>query len=403
MQATSTSRRILQLVVAWIIWPLLISFLLGAVKDIYHSDPGEWMVDMKVFMAGSQATLNGEDLYTAQSDWGGVFTYPPFAVLPFLPFGRLGLETTALIFTAISVAALQATIYLSLKQIGIKHLTIPTVAILLPSLLLLPVDQNLEEGQVNLLLLSLVIIDLYLSNKSRFKGILIGISAGIKIIPILFIFYYLLTRQFRAAITLCLSALGTIMLTLVIFPKYTLDYWTHYVFDTTRIIDKAAALDNESLRGMLARILNSETAAIIPWFICSVVMLCLTLAVIWFASKRGEDHMGITAIALTGLLVSPVSWHSLWVWIVPITIFTAGAAYRNHSKFLWACALIPLVIIALRMDKWFIPDPWTTFSFYGVQLITSNIVTFASILLVICFLFYVTLYKKTGSQFSANN
>jgi alpha-1,2-mannosyltransferase len=273
-------------------------------------------------------------------------------------------------------------------------LAIPTVAIMLPSLLLLPVDQTINLGQVNLLLLSLVIIDLSLPDKSRFKGVLIGISAGIKLVPGLFVIYYLMRRQFRAAITLCATALGTVLLSFIIFSKASYEYWTHYIFETTHVARVAAALDNESLRGMLARILHSETAAIIPWFVFSAVMLCIVLVVTWYATKYGEDYMGITAIALTGLLMAPVSWHHTWVWIVPITIYTANAAYRTRSKFLWGCAIIPLVIIALRMDKWFIPDPYQTRPLYGIQLVMSNIVTFASILLVICFLLYLVFYKK---------
>ena len=74
---------------------------------------------------------------------------------------------------------------------------------------------------------------------------------------------------------------------------------------------------------MLARILHSETAAIIPWLVASAVIECIAIAVIWFSAKNGEDNMGVTAIALTGLLISPVSWHAVWVWIVPISIFTA--------------------------------------------------------------------------------
>ncbi len=147
---------------------------------------------------------------------------------------------------------------------------------------------------------------------------------------------------------------------------------------------------------MLARILHSETAAIIPWLVASAVIVCIAIAVIWFSAKNGEDNMGVTAIALTGLLISPVSWHALWVWIVPISIFTAYAAYCNRSIFLWVCAVVPFSIVAFRMDKWFIPDPWHTRPLYGIQLVTSNIVTFASVLLIICLLLYLTLNKKNA-------
>jgi len=95
--------------------------------------------------------------------------------------------------------------------------------------------------------------------------------------------------------------------------------------------------------------------------------------------------------------MSPVSWHHLWVWIIPITIYVASVAYRSRSRLLWVCAAVPPIVIALRVDELFIPDPShiDSLSLYGIQLITSNVVTYTSILLLIGLLAYVTFGKQS--------
>ncbi|XVV06169.1 hypothetical protein ACQPW3_12595 [Actinosynnema sp. CA-248983] len=34
--------------------------------------------------------------------------------------------------------------------------------------------------------------------------------------------------------------------------------------------------------------------------------------------RRGEELAGVLTVALTALLISPVSWHRHWVWCVPL-------------------------------------------------------------------------------------
>lgn len=398
MTKNSTLMHILRWAVAWILWPILIAFILEAIKTIYHPDPKAWLYDMRSYIAGARAVLDGGDPYTALSEYGELFVYPPFALLLFLPLARLDWNAIAIISSAISVAALQASIYLPLKQIGVKKLTIYTVAIMLPCLLLYPVDQTIHQGQVNLLLLALVLIDLQLPETSRFKGVLIGICAGIKIIPGLFIAYYLISRKFRAALMLILTAAGTVVLAFVLFPKASFDYWTRYVFETTRIAQQASWLPNESLRGMLARTLHSEELAIIPWLVSSVIILGIALLITWYAVKLDEESLGIAAIAIAGLLISPVSWHHLWVWIIPITIFLVSIAYHRRSKLLWVCSIVPIVVIALRMGEWFIIDPYhlDSLSLYGIQLVMSNIVNYTSVLLLVGLLAYLILEMQAS-------
>ena len=62
-----------------------------------------------------------------------------------------------------------------------------------------PVRQTLSFGQVNLLLMLLIVADLCLPDSRWWKGVGVGLAAGFKLTPLIFIPYLLLTRRFRAA------------------------------------------------------------------------------------------------------------------------------------------------------------------------------------------------------------
>ena len=78
-------------------------------------------------------------------------------------------------------------------------------------------------GQVNLVLMALIIWDLCqpdTSQKSRWwKGFGTGIAAGIKLVPLIFIPYLLLARKFRQAAMACAGFAFTVLLGFVILPE----------------------------------------------------------------------------------------------------------------------------------------------------------------------------------------
>ena len=60
---------------------------------------------------------------------------------------------------------------------------------------------TLSYGQVDILLAAAVLYDLTLPDSSRRKGAAIGLAAGIKLTPAIFVAYLLMTRRYQAAAT----------------------------------------------------------------------------------------------------------------------------------------------------------------------------------------------------------
>jgi alpha-1,2-mannosyltransferase len=109
----------------------------------------------------------------------------------------------------------------------------------------------------------------------------------------------------------------------------SLRYWGGLVLHSSRaggVFDTP----NQSLSGALARVLEGDAFA--QWWlvVLAAVALC-GLAVAAYAFRRGSDFLGFAAAAITGLLVSPVSWEHHWVYVIPLLVWLAVRAYRKRS------------------------------------------------------------------------
>ena len=88
-----------------------------------------------------------------------------------------------------------------------------------------PVAMTLFFGQINLVLLALVVGDLALPDRFKGKGIGIGLAAGIKLTPLIFIPYLLFTRRVKAAAVSALTFAVTVGLGFALLPHASAVYW----------------------------------------------------------------------------------------------------------------------------------------------------------------------------------
>ncbi|MFI7672065.1 glycosyltransferase 87 family protein [Actinophytocola sp. NPDC049390] len=252
-----------------------------------------------------------------------------------------------------------------------------TVGATVAALLVQPVDQVLQCGQVSLVLVGLVALDLHLPETSRVKGVLSGIAAGIKVYPMAIVLYYALTGRRRAAATVAGAAAGTVALGWLVFPAYSAEFW----FDKGLQPDRLAPIgwvDNESMRAMLARVLHS-TEVTGPWLVASMLAVTAAAVTATLAHRIGEDGVGLAAVVLAMVLVSPVAWHHYWVWLLPVSIHVGDVARRRRSTVLWACAVVPVAVLALRISVWVIPDPpYDPLTLDPLPMITTSICTFVA-------------------------
>jgi alpha-1,2-mannosyltransferase len=202
-----------------------------------------------------------------------------------------------------------------------------------------PVAMTLFFGQINLVLLALVVGDLALPDRVKGKGIGIGLAAGIKLTPLIFIPYLLFTRRVKAAAVSALAFAVTVGLGFALLPRASAFYWREQL---TQLGSKHFHLDNQSLNGVILRLTHAGPDAHAYWQVAAVVVGIAGLATSIMASRRGHELLGLVACAATGLLVSPISWSHHYVYVVPALVLAAYGPRCLGYRILGAALVVGL-------------------------------------------------------------
>jgi alpha-1,2-mannosyltransferase len=326
------------------------------------------MVDMLVYQAEGAAVVHGHDLYAMRlPGWDLAATYPPFAALMFAPSAWLKASTLRIVVMVVNIGLLAVAVHLSTKLAGWPARRYRAAVVLLGTgfgVWLEPVFTTLQYGQVNLGILCLVLWDMTRSDADRLKGVGIGLATAIKITPGLFVVYLLLTGRIRAAAVSVAAFLGAALIGVVALPSASWGFWTKYLWDSRRVGDQRL-VDNQSLRGVAARLLHADHPGFIAVLAAALVGL-LGLAVAVAAGRsatvmRRADAWGAVATALTALLISPISWTHHFVWCVPLLVLLAAEARSWPAR-----GVLTLVAVAfLSYAMWLAPNqdgrgtPWS--------------------------------------------
>jgi alpha-1,2-mannosyltransferase len=192
-----------------------------------------------------------------------------------------------------------------------------------------PVQQTLAFGQVNAALMLIIVADLCLPDSNWLKGIGVGLAAGFKLTPLIFVPYLLLTRRYRAALV-ALGAFGlTVVASYLLLPRAARQFWTGRLFLSVSRVGNVGYVGNQSLYAAAVRLFGSARAAQPFWLAAATVIGLAGLLLAAWLSRRGEELAGVLTCALTGLLVSPVSWSHHWVWIAPALVALTELTIRT--------------------------------------------------------------------------
>jgi alpha-1,2-mannosyltransferase len=269
------------------------------------------------------------------------FIYTPFAALAFAAGSGASFAAWQVGLVVLTIGLLPVVAYLSLVLAGRPSglaTAATAAAIAAVGIWLEPVAMTLFFGQINLVLLVLVVGDLALPDRITGKGIGIGLAAGIKLTPLIFIPYLLFTRRVRAAAVSTLTFAVTVGLGYALLPHASAVYWGGQVFGPS----KHFHLDNQSLNGVILRLTHSGPDAHAYWLAAAVVVGIAGLATSIAASRRGHELLGLVTCAATGLLVSPVAWSHHYVYVIPVLVLAACGPRRLGYRILGAGLVVSL-------------------------------------------------------------
>lgn len=284
------------------------------------------------------------------------FTYPPFAAIVMLPMAVTPWPVAIAISCVMCVTTTAIVLYWLVDPVARREGWIRWYALALALCLAAafePLRETFLFGQVNMLLLFLVALDLVLlvGRNSRFAGVAIGFATAIKLTPGIFILYLLITKRWRAAIVATATATAATLAAAAIAPRASLVFWTDALWNTNRV-GALEFISNQSLNGAVAR-LDAADPSTALWLGGVIVIL-----VIWIVRVRRAVacHDELTGFALTGIvgcLISPITWVHHLVWVGPAIVLlldnamAAGPSRRRRG--LLAFMIVSYVLLCSRL------------------------------------------------------
>lgn len=345
---------------------LTIALLVGVATLAYSRFVGP--LDLMVYRAGALNIVQGEPLYDhGQPGVWLPFTYPPIAAACFLPLAILPVSLASGLALALSVGCGLRVLYLLLR-----HTRTPVVAaasLCVALLIAEPVRTTLSFGQVNLILMWLLVEDRFGAWRTgRFSGLATGLAAGIKLTPAIFIVADLARSHTRRAKVAGIALAAMTILPVLIPTMQAQHYWRDLAFSDTRV-GGVAYVSNQSLNGLIWRVGGSGGNRLAWLAGCTVVAVMLvTIWRRWRAHPRA-DLITFAATALGMLLISPISWSHHWVWSMPMLVLLAYggvgmAPLADVARWTLVVGYLAITVLGViywvpnEQDREYLHSPW---------------------------------------------
>jgi alpha-1,2-mannosyltransferase len=307
---------------------------------------GPYRIDLNVYRIGSAVWLRGGDLYGAlpPTITGArlPFSYPPMAAVLLAPLALVPMPVAATLLTALTIALTAFVLRLFLGSAPAPAGVSPSVPIaswrsvwwLLPAALFLePVRNTLNYGQVNVALMALVAADCLVGAPRWPRGALVGIAAAVKLTPAVFVLFFVLRRDWRAAALAALSFCGCAGIGFLLAWHDSVEYWTSVLFQASRPGSPGYAA-NQSIQGVLARagLDPHSPAGTVTWLVLSAVVVAVACRGMRTAFAAAADAWALSLNAFAGLLISPISWSHHWVWGETAVLTLAILGWRGCNR-----------------------------------------------------------------------
>jgi len=358
--------------------PATLSFAAALTLGLYFA-LRTYEVDLGVYLR-----LGGRYVFTSHlysftlPNTGLLFTYPPFAALLFSPWQRAfsTVDAVQLGWTFVNLAALVTLLALSIRIVkpDLGRASTARLALLLtmPALLLNPVFLTVGFGQINLVVALLVLWDLLTARRiGRYEvplGVATGLAAAVKLTPLIFVPYLLLTGRARGARNALAAFFACGLMTFAVSPQSSVAYWTKALFEPARTATSVLTpglsfISNQSLWSLAMRLHHGavSSALMIP------VLVVVGAAGLWLAAsahRRSSPMLGVLLCATTCLIVSPITWVHHMVWVVPTILWLALAEDRPRlgrtmavgaALLFWSAPIwwVPHArLLELRLNAW---------------------------------------------------
>ena len=344
---------------------LAVVFILAAA---YHFGVKGDMTDFGVCYQAGGRYLAGETLYRA-SDGHLQFKYAPAAAFFYAAFSVLPWEAAKIVWFLIMVSCLAAIPLIWARLTGLEKEPAWKTSALSGLVLLKYLGREFELGQVNLLILLLMVLMIreWSRGRNTRAGVFWGLSLLFKPYAAIFLPYFILRRKWGTAA----AGLGTLLAGLVLpAVRYgpagsglVLGEWISSLRASTPGLLKVG--DNASVFAFLSKTLRlpSDTTT---FLLGGLLVAIMAVALLWMILKGGRAESlrpelleGAVLMMLIPML-SPLGWNYNYIYGLP-AVFLLLAFWRRFAAWEKGVLIVDFVLIGATLREIL---GKTTFRFY---------------------------------------
>ena len=300
---------------------LISSFLiLRQLSSLSQLISGFPLNDFSVYMGGVSHTLT-DNPYTQK--FFDFYNYSPAATLFFYPFSLLPINSAEFLFTGLSLLSLLISLILLIK---LTHFKLPPYLLFAISYLLLrffPTRLTLALGQINLIVLLLIILAFYwfTSKRQVASGVSLALAFIFKFNPAILLLFFLLKKQWRVIFSFFGTIVTLHLLAILAFGwPLTAYYYTKVLpslLSQTGFATMQRTYMNQSLTALLGRLGIYDTQHLILKLVIILPLLYLISRRIIKSTKLSELLNFNLLVVFMTIFLPTFSWQHHYVFLIP--------------------------------------------------------------------------------------
>jgi hypothetical protein len=284
---------------------------------------------------------------------GARANYPPTFIMFWEPLAFLGPATAYWLWIALSLILLAGTLMLLLgRRSGLPS----TIAFELAALAILyePLKIHFQFAQAQILILFLIVVAMARLEREKDKsaGIILALATLLKVYPITFGAYLILTRRWMAAAFMTLGVLVGYAITLAILGTPGVGFFSRVGTNLQAKIG-ARLLPTVSLGGTLERMFlyadpngfHDSARQVLTTGACILVLALTVLATLSSATdpRRSKQAFGLWVTAT--ILLTPGAWiHYMVLLLAPLALLAEAVLNGEASKAAVLCAVASYIL-----------------------------------------------------------
>jgi arabinofuranan 3-O-arabinosyltransferase len=293
-----------------------------------------------------------------------VNAHPPTSVLLALPLAWLSFPEAMRIWNLLSLAALALSGLIITRQLNMRLAAWWLLPLTVLVLLNVPLQEQVRQGQLNLVLL-LLLTGCWAADRSGrpvLAGLLLATASTIKLFPAFVFLYYIFRKEWRVVAS---GAACAVFLTLATALILGPESYVSYVRDAIAQANEwRSGWDNASLPGLFAKLFDPGTKhdlvrplvhSVWAARACSglsafVVIALLAWKVRPARSLRDRD-LGFAAAVMAMLILAPMTWpHAFLVAALPAAILWTRSTDFSYQR---RALLVLILLLSLPVSFYY--------------------------------------------------